>query len=236
MTVPGLPQGTVPGPSVAPPKTGTSTTGARRSLLDQDAHAAAGLSTFRRLDLTAQDPAIIGRGGLDGRDQTRASPGRRARDDQSGPDVRTAATAADPAAAQESRRSGLRGLLGALATGRTSLLSGALGFLAQVLGQRAGPVAQSSTSGDTVPTETTVGDPAGQAAGVSEALSKVATNPDQPGAGRSQSQLETRNGVRAYDLVNRLVGSPNDIQGGRGVEFTLPLPFGHASTSVDQVA
>ncbi len=237
MTVPGLPQGTAPSQSVAPPKTGKAA-GARRSLLDQDAGAAAGLSAFRRLDLTFQDATTaIGRGGVDTRDQTRTSPGDQARDDRPNPEAGTSGPVDNPTASRDAQRSGLRGLFGALATGRVSLLSGALGFLAQVLGQRTDSVTQTRVNDDgTVVGDVASRDPAARTRDGAQALSRAATSPDGTSNTRIPTELETQNGVRAYDLVNRLVGSPNDVPSGHGVEFTLPLPFGRATTSVDQLA
>lgn len=236
MTVPGLPQGTAPSSSVVPPKT-EKAAGARRSLLDQDAGAAAGLSAFRRLDLTSQEAtAAIGRGGVDARDQTRTASGDRTRNDRPSTEAGTPGPAADTSATRDAQRSGLRGLFGALATGRISLLSGALGFLAQVLGQRADGMAPTRTTDDSLVGDAASRDPAARPRGGARVQSGVATGPDSASQTRTLTELETLKGVRAYDLVNRLVGSPNDVPSGHGVDFTLSLPFGGATTSVDQLA
>ncbi|MBB4266927.1 hypothetical protein [Roseospira visakhapatnamensis] len=242
MTVSGLPQSTAPVLPIDPATAGRGV-GARRSLLDQGASGAAGLASFRRLDLTTQTPppptpaaqtptpSTVGRTGPEARPRPDIAAGDRPREDRASPDAREAATAA-PGTTQGSSGRG-SSLLDTLRTGRVSLLSGALGFLAQLFGQKAGAAAPTAGAG-----RADAGTATTQAADVSRAVSAVTDDGATDAAERipPPSRLETRTGVGTYDLVNRLVGASSDTRRDGRIELTLSLPFGPVSTSIDQVA
>jgi len=199
----------------------------------------AGLSAFRRVDLTPPPPTQVGRSDVGPRphgtpsqnEQAKAQDGKRSSNDSVG-------TAPLQDGEKTSQGTGLRGFLGALATGRISLLSGALGFLAQVFGQRTDGSAETDISTATAdrtmaPSGATEAD-ASQTVGIVEGAATATSEDDL--AVHTPTQVETRTGVGAYALVNRLVGGHRDTETTGSVELTFPLPFGRASLSVDQVA
>jgi len=233
MAVPGLPQIFGLGPPSGADAASRPGSGARRSLLDPSGTPT---PSFRSLDLTGIGTASPGPVAQpDQGQQVRPRPVREEQPPRTEGEAspNRAETSSDSDSGGGSARTGLRGWLGSLAVGRISMLSGALGFLAQVFGQRgdSGAFSQAAQVDADGSQSQTASGPA-VAANANDATAEIAPRETLP----VPSPSDTRAGVRAYDFVNRAIGHARRDQEVTGIEFLVSLPFGQTSTSIDQIA
>ncbi|MBB4286894.1 hypothetical protein [Roseospira goensis] len=200
--------------------------GAARRTLSAGVPAAEG-GAFRRFDLaTSAGPGVDPRSPT--ADPTRPRPDRRPEDDapgalrqrrpaaaEAGPEDRPAGAGTESAVARAAgeapRETEPQGLLRPLTAGRTALLAGALGVLAQLVGQSAAPPqAATATAG---PAAAPL--PAG-GAGTADQAETV-----------GPSVIQTRAGLRTYEAANRAVGAaagPAVSADGREILIGAPAP------------